>query len=123
MTPLNDLSVRLRDADPVPREPGLPSDAIAAMRQAIVAATPAAPGPSLTFANAFAMAAFAVLTIVLSMVGLRRADTVGGGGKASPSGPPAVGYDGRTQLLFSTPGGTRIIWTIDPGFQLKEARQ
>jgi hypothetical protein len=93
------------------------------MRQAVVAATPAAHGPAFTFANAFAMAAFAVLTIVLSIVGLRRVDTVGSAGEASPSGGPAVGYDGPTQLRFSTPGGTRIIWTIDPGFRLKEARQ
>ena len=28
----------------------------------------------------------------------------------------------RTQLHFSTPGGTRIIWTLDPAFQLKENR-
>jgi len=29
----------------------------------------------------------------------------------------------RTQLHYSTPGGTRIIWTFDPAFQLKEARR
>jgi hypothetical protein len=27
----------------------------------------------------------------------------------------------RRQVQFSTPGGTRIIWTIDPKFQLNEA--
>ena len=27
----------------------------------------------------------------------------------------------RRQIQFSTPGGTRIIWTIDPKFQLNEA--
>ena len=26
----------------------------------------------------------------------------------------------RRQVQFSTPGGTRIIWTIDPKFQLNE---
>jgi hypothetical protein len=27
-----------------------------------------------------------------------------------------------TQVQFSTPGGTRIVWTIDPAFQLTEKR-
>jgi hypothetical protein len=26
----------------------------------------------------------------------------------------------RTQVHFSTPGGTRIVWTLDPDFQLRE---
>jgi hypothetical protein len=25
-----------------------------------------------------------------------------------------------TQIHFSTPGGTRIVWTLDPEFQLRE---
>jgi hypothetical protein len=28
----------------------------------------------------------------------------------------------KTQLHFSTPGGTRIIWTLDPSFHLTETR-
>jgi hypothetical protein len=33
--------------------------------------------------------------------------------------PPPDGGE-RRQLQFSTPGGTRIIWVFDPGFDLKE---
>jgi hypothetical protein len=34
-----------------------------------------------------------------------------------PAPPPAP--ISATQLQFRTPGGTRIIWTIDPSFQLR----
>jgi hypothetical protein len=123
MTPLNDVNVQLREADPVPREPGLTPDAVSSMRGTILTATlPTVPPFSHGFANAFAMAGFAFVTIVLCIVGLRRADTVRVGSQASPAETSALGNGGRTQLLFSTPGGTRIIWTIDPGFYLKEAR-
>jgi hypothetical protein len=44
---------------------------------------------------------------------------------SAPSGDAAGALtspesDQRTQVQFSTPGGTRIVWTIDPGFQLTE---
>jgi len=51
----------------------------------------------------------------------------GGGGddRRSISGQPetlpsAPGSEVRTQIRFSTPGGTRIIWEINPGFSLTE---
>jgi hypothetical protein len=38
------------------------------------------------------------------------------GGEAAMSAPA----DGeRRQVQFATPGGTKIIWTIDPNFQLR----
>jgi hypothetical protein len=29
----------------------------------------------------------------------------------------------RRQVQFSTPGGTRVIWTLDPEFELREVKQ
>jgi hypothetical protein len=44
---------------------------------------------------------------------------------AAPADPVSGTADGggeRRQVQFSTPGGTRIIWTIDPDFTLHEVR-
>jgi hypothetical protein len=39
-------------------------------------------------------------------------------GAAAP--PASVEATDRLQVQFATPGGTRIIWTIDPQFRLNE---
>lgn len=63
----------------------------------------------------FALAAFACLVLTVSVVGTRRPAT-------SPSAghPPAAGTE-RRQIQFATPGGTRIVWEINPNFTLGEA--
>jgi sugar/nucleoside kinase (ribokinase family) len=66
----------------------------------------------------------AVATVILVMLALGLA-----AGRRLPPARHAVNHDGvpltaspeqleRRQLRFSTPGGTRIIWTLDPNIQL-----
>ena len=51
-------------------------------------------------------AAFAVLTLVIFMVVLRDRTP-----QTPPPAPPR-------QIQYATPGGTRIVWTLDPDFRM-----
>ena len=116
-----DLQALLRDADPLNDEPGLSVDAIAEMRRAVLSAVPddARRAPAQT--RFFAMAAALALVTVASVAILKRSDAVTPRSAVVPEATAGSGE--RRQMHFSTPGGTRIIWTFDPAFQLKEARQ
>jgi hypothetical protein len=114
---MTDLTTRLRDADPVTQESGPSFDDLAAMRRTIVAAAEAAPAGA-AWRQPLALAAAAALLFVIGTL------TFHGVAPAvrEPKVPPAPSAAGRpTQVHFSTPGGTRIIWTLDPAFQLKGA--
>jgi hypothetical protein len=114
---MNDLTRRLREADPVPLEPGLSRDDVANLRRAVLAAAYRAPDRSVPWRRQLAMAACLTVMVLAGLVAAHRM-------------PPAVrdvppprtspASDQRTQIHFSTPGGTRIVWTLDPGFQLRE---
>jgi hypothetical protein len=117
---MNDISTQLRDADPVPVESGLSADDVSAMRRAVLAAVETTSQRTIAWGRALAIATAIVL--------------IAGGGAAMRRGPARVAVattpppveaaasGQRTQLQFSTPGGTRIVWTIDPAFQLTEKR-
>ena len=118
-TELNDL---LRDADPVPREPGLPAETLGEMRRTVIAAVARDARRSPPTPRIFAIAAAAALAAVVTAVIVRRPDAV----RVPPTPRPAHGAaepSSRTQMYFSTPGGTRVIWTFDPAFRLKEGRR
>ena len=113
---MNDFTKLLRDADPVSREPGLSAGDVADLRRAMLAAAHAAPVRPGPWGRQFAMAACLTVIVLVGIVAAHRV-------------PPAVrdvptiassASDQRTQIHFSTPGGTRIVWTLDPGFQLRE---
>jgi hypothetical protein len=115
---MKDLTHRLRDADPLRHEPGLPSDSRDAMRRAIVAAaepdTPRHPH----WRAPVALAAMAVIAVMGVAAAHRFADDRQRREAAGAQAEPAP-----TQVQFQTPGGTRIIWTIDPSFQLAGGRR
>jgi hypothetical protein len=113
---MNNLKDLLRDADPVPREPGLSSDALADLRRAMLAAAHAEPVRPVFWLRQLTMAA--CLT-VLVLAGLVAAYRVQPAARDVPT-PASSASAQPTQIHFSTPGGTRIIWTLDPGFQLRE---
>jgi len=122
MTTNEQLNARLRNADPVGREPALPAETLAEMRRTIVsAAAPAHVRPAPFGPRVFAVAAAAVLIGVATVTILRRPEPVRP--KPEISATALADQSPRMQVHFSTPGGTRIIWTIDPTFQLKEARR
>lgn len=113
---MNNLKDLLRDADPVPREPGLSRDAVADLRRTMLAAAHAAPARHVFWARQLTMAA--CLTVMV-LTGLLAAYRVPPAVRDIPS-PASSASAQRTQVHFSTPGGTRIIWTLDPDFQLRE---
>jgi hypothetical protein len=113
---MKNLNTLLRDADPVSREPGLSPDAVADLRRAMLAAAHSARVCPVFWGRQLAMAA--CLTVVV-LTGIVAAHRVQPSVRNVPT-PPASSSALRTQVHFSTPGGTRIIWTLDPGFQLRE---
>ena len=120
---MNDLTKQLREADPVPREQGLSDDQCRDLRRQIVAAAPGEPIPALSLFRTLPLAIAFSLIVALAVLSVHRPDD-GRPGETAPHPPPAsLSSGGRTQLQFSTPGGTRIIWTIDPAFHLNEAHR
>lgn len=116
---MNDISTRLRDADPVRLEPGLTAESRDVIRRAVVAAADINVRPAAVWRQRFALAAMAVLTVIGATAAHRFADTRERDTALMPDAlPPAA----STQVDFRTPGGTRIIWTIDPAFHLGGSR-
>jgi hypothetical protein len=116
---MKDIRALLIEADPVRTEPGMSEANAERMRRVIVSAPPAIQSERAFWPRALAVAAAVVLMVV------------GGtfvGGKLSGPAPrlaetttaPAEAGE-RRQVQFATPGGTRIIWTLDPDFKMREA--
>lgn len=55
--------------------------------------------------RAFQLALAAVMLFVVAIVAFRR----------EPPAPPRVA---ARQIQYATPGGTRIVWTLDPNFHM-----
>jgi hypothetical protein len=114
------LKAALLAGDPIAREGELSADEAAAMRRAIVAAGDAAESETPSWPRPVFLAATVAATICLGIaLGTRlprvepRADSSQAGAVAADSPRRS---DGRRQLQFATPGGTRIIWVFDPEF-------
>lgn len=119
MNVMKDIRALLTDADPLQSEPGL-SDADAERMRRVILSAP----HEIESEQAFWPRALALAAVVILMV-------VGGtfvGGRLPPPEPNVAGESvalpteagERRQLQFATPGGTRIIWTLDPDFKLRE---
>jgi hypothetical protein len=106
---MNDLRSLLLKGDPIAREGGLSTADAAQMRARLLAAA-WEPQMASRHGLAFALAAVLLLATVgsswytSSIPSDRSADA------------PAVGSQ---QLQFSTPGGTRIIWTFNPDLHVR----
>src|SRR4051812_47869960 len=114
---MNDLKTVLRDGDPVSREGGMEPDAVSRMRGAVVAVARAADRRPALVSKQVAMAACLTAMVITGVIGARRVPDASRAANSSPI--PGAG-DQRTQVHFSTPGGTRIVWTLDPSFQIRE---
>ena len=113
----DEIHTLLKAADPLRDEPPLPAADVERMRHVVLnAELPAA--SSLTFwPRALAAAALVVLIVLGGVISRKR----GGSpepGEATKVAAPAEPAE-RRQLQFETPGGTRIIWTLDPEFKLE----
>ncbi len=110
------LRAVLDDADPLRDAPSLSTADARDMRRRILRA--AEPPSPLSIPRALPVAAVVMMMVVAGMAAGRRlsAPPTPAGGDVADSLP----VDGqRRQVQFATPGGTRIIWTIDPNFQLR----
>ena len=119
---MNDIHRQLHDADPMTREPGLTPEAIADLRRVVVTAAqePVRVAVPRIVLRTLAVAATAALIAGAGMVANRRPSSAVVSTEPRPAAAPAATE--RTQVQFSTPGGTRIVWTIDPAFQIKGNR-
>ena len=118
---MTDIRDRLRAADPLLTDPALSPDDVARMRRTVV---DAAQGPhdkaGLHWKKMLPIAAAVALIAGAGVDATRRASRQTPVPATLVSPPLTAGT--KTQVHFSTPGGTRIIWTIDPAFQLTENR-
>ena len=103
----------LRDNDPYVER--MDAEAAARMRETVVRTARTA-SPSRVWPMRVAMAAFACLVLMLSSLALRQPPN----GAPLDPGPAVAAGSERRQIQFATPGGTRIIWEINPEFRLGE---
>jgi hypothetical protein len=96
----------------------LSADAALAMRRVVVAAVRADAEAPFSLRNPLAVGAVLALMVASGVVaGLRMPVPVDEPGVTMQRAPNA---GERRQVQFAMPGGTRIIWTIDPEFRLNE---
>lgn len=114
----DEIRAQLEIADPLRKEPSLSASDVERMRHVVLNAARAVPSPMPWWPRAFAAAALVVLIVIAGVAGgrntPRRAEPGGANKVAAPAAPAE-----RRQLQFATPGGTRIIWTLDPQFKLE----
>jgi hypothetical protein len=116
---MTNLGKHLRDGDPLVDAPALPPPDVQRIRRTVVAEAgrPAAqwsPRPLVVAATVAATLAAGV------MIGQRlpRHPPLRAGSVGRPDAGVANSGEARRQVQFDTPGGTRIIWVIDPDFDL-----
>jgi hypothetical protein len=123
---MTDWRIRLRDADRA-LESDVESEASQRMRRTVLAAVPAKRPAMQAWSRAFAATAAALtlvcVALLTSLQGGRLADDTAAQVEPADSVLAAATDEtpatARQQLHFSTPGGTRIIWVFDPGFEVK----
>jgi hypothetical protein len=119
---MTDIRDRLRAADPLLTDPALSVDDVARMRRTVLDAVVQPPHDArLHWKKVLPIAAAVALIAGAGVDAARRASR-----QAAIPAPlvssPVTAEGAKRQLHFSTPGGTRIIWTIDPAFHLTENR-
>lgn len=114
----DEIHTLLDAADPLRHEPDLTRSDTERMRHAVLNATPGQAPGILWWPRALAAAALVVLMVIAGTVSSsKKAPRIESGDATKvdvPTEPPE-----RRQLQFATPGGTRIIWTLDPQFKLE----
>ena len=103
---------QLRENDP--GEEPMSAEIAMRMRDVVVRPGRATSPATSMWPMRFALAAFASLVLMMSILGTER----------SIATPPEVlapmAGSERRQIQFATPGGTRIIWELNPDFTLTE---
>jgi hypothetical protein len=121
---MTDWRIRLRDADRA-LETDVQPETSQRMRRAVLAAVPAEGRAVRTWSRTFAATAAALTLICVGLLASLQSGRLDDDSAAQTTDPvqfPATDETpatARQQLHFSTPGGTRIIWVFDPGFEVK----
>jgi hypothetical protein len=124
---MTDWRTRLRDADRA-LERDVEPEVSQRIRRTVLAAVPARPAAVQAWSRTFAATAAALTLVSVALLttlqgGARLADDTAV--RVEPADPALAATTDdtpateRQQLHFSTPGGTRIIWVFDPGFEVK----
>ena len=123
---MTDWRIRLRDADRA-LAPDVQPETSQRMRRAVLAAVQAEGRPMRPWSRAFAATAAALTLICVGLLtSLQGGRLTDDSAAQAPQADPALitatedtAATARQQLQFATPGGTRIIWVFDPGFEVK----
>ena len=113
---MNDISELLKQADPAASEPPLAPDDLQRMRRVVIATLPEQ-SPVFWPRPLIVMATLALALASSVAIGRRLPPP-----HTTPPGKvvtqPLTQAGSVSQLEFTTPGGTRIIWTFEPDFKL-----
>ena len=116
---MTDLKRLLADSDPIGAEPALHQADVEAMRRRVLSTRT----PQLAHGWTWTLTLATALTVlVIAGVGLTRRGAVIPGKASTPSAVVAQQRDetdGRRQLQFATPGGTRVIWVFNADFETR----
>lgn len=123
---MTDWRIRLRDADRALRD-DVRSETSQRMRRVVLAAVPTDGRAVRTWSRAFAATAAALTLVCVGLLtslqgGRLTEERAARGEPVDPvlnAATDEAPVTARQQLHFSTPGGTRIIWVFDPGFEVK----
>jgi hypothetical protein len=120
---MTDIKKLLEDADPLRTEEPLSPAEAQVLRTAMLEAAVTAPRTVRSVWHR----PLAVAAVVVVLIGL---GGVTGDRSSKPSSADLRGADPtqsdtneKRQVQFATPGGTRIIWILDPGFSLQDSLQ
>ena len=115
---MKNLRTLLDEADPLRGEPALSMTDAREIRRTMLGAVETI--SAAFFPRALPVAALVVVMMVVGAAVGRRLSVREPFQQANRSSGAAVLAGERRQVQFATPGGTRIIWTIDPNFQMRE---
>lgn len=115
---MKNLRRLLDEADPLRGEPALSTTDAREIRRTMLGAVETI--SAAFFPSALAVAALVVVMVVAGAAVGRKLSVREPFQAADRSSGMTVAVGERRQVQFATPGGTRIIWTIDPNFQMRE---
>ena len=114
-----DIRAALHAVDPLRSEGPLSASDVERMRHTVLNAGGAASSAAWFWPRTVAAAALVAMLVIAGALANRDSRTQPVGPADAIKGGVPEDPEERRQLQFETPGGTRIIWTIDPEFKLQ----
>jgi hypothetical protein len=111
------LADLMREGDPLTTDPTLSESEAAAIRRRVVSEASGS-ARRIAWGEALAIAAAVAVMLAVGISSGRRLPPPALASRATSAELAAPAE--RRQLQFATPGGTRIIWTFDSDFSVKE---